>query len=158
MFLFSNFVWVDVDVGVWPELPVKRVDVILGNDVAGARIWPDEQTRARNIASSENHQVFDALNQIVSSVCAVTRSMTASVSEVKSKLHKGNVRFALSLLLSVSHTELRQLFDCVVPMYEVEKKSPVYFRQDVLLMRRWVLLWGKCGLWVCVAGGFAHEV
>lgn len=82
--MFFNFVQADVDVGVWPELPVKGVDVILGNgnDVAGACIWPDEQTRARNIASAENHQVFDALNQIVSSVCAVTRSMTASVSEV----------------------------------------------------------------------------
>lgn len=115
MFLSSNLVQGDVDVGVRPELPVEGVDVILGNDLAGAQIWPDrlmldEQPKVPSVAQSAvESQVFDIPEQTVSSACPVTRSMTASACEVNPDSQKGNVKVVLSLptgLLSVSHSEL----------------------------------------------------
>ncbi len=156
MFLSCSLVHGEVEVGVRPELPVEGVDVILGNDVAGARIWSDisrtdEQLVVPSVASAVEHPDFGVPAQTVSSACAVTRSMTASLSDTKSDSQKDSVKVALSLpvdLLSVSHAELveaqkldpslKQLFDSVVPTCELEKQSPTYYLQDGLLLRRWV--------------------
>ena len=41
LFLSCDLVQREVEVGVRPELPVTGVDIILGNDLAGGRVWPD---------------------------------------------------------------------------------------------------------------------
>ena len=38
--LFSDLVQGDVTMGVRPSLPMGGVQVILGNDLAGDRVWP----------------------------------------------------------------------------------------------------------------------
>uniref|UniRef100_A0A667WFT4 SCAN box domain-containing protein n=1 Tax=Myripristis murdjan TaxID=586833 RepID=A0A667WFT4_9TELE len=41
LFLSCDLVQGVAEVGVRPELPVEGVDIILGNDLAGGRVWPD---------------------------------------------------------------------------------------------------------------------
>lgn len=39
--LFHDLLCGEVEMGVCPQLPVQGVDIILGNDLAGARVWKD---------------------------------------------------------------------------------------------------------------------
>lgn len=43
--LFLELFEGEVKMGVRPTLPVEGITLILGNYVAGDRVWPDQQTR-----------------------------------------------------------------------------------------------------------------
>ncbi|KAK4299281.1 hypothetical protein Pmani_028423 [Petrolisthes manimaculis] len=72
-------------VGVADKLPVKGVDVILGNDLCGMRVRPDDPIvsvapiveTSTNLLESEFPYVFP--------LCAMTRSMDGVISRVKPK-------------------------------------------------------------------------
>lgn len=122
MFLSCDLVQGDAEVGVRPELPVEGVDIILGNDLAGGRVWPDDvrpdgvqipdvsiQTKRTCVSAIEPQGVTEP-EQAVSTVCAVTRAMTAALadSDVVSEKSCDVRKFALSVPidLSVSRSEL----------------------------------------------------
>lgn len=152
--LSCDLVQGNVEVGVRPELPVKGVDVILGNDLAGGRIWPVKSDETSKQSALEKPQDLDSLEKSVSSACAVTRSMNAQLSKdvvpnVSSA--KGNIVCPLSLpvdLLSVSQADLvteqqadpslKALLEHAVTSPEAGKNCPGYFFNQELLMRRWV--------------------
>lgn len=77
MELTSALVSGEVEVAVRPELPVDGVDMILGNDLAGDRVWPDQVgfqadhapvlLPSMSLECAPVSEVFTA--------CAVTRTM-----------------------------------------------------------------------------------
>ena len=69
--LKSDLVSGTVIVGVRPELPVKGVSMLLGNDLAGGKVLPEP------IVTHEPCTEADYVeNSVVFPACAVTRSMT----------------------------------------------------------------------------------
>ncbi|TKS65190.1 Retrovirus-related Pol polyprotein [Collichthys lucidus] len=136
MFLSCDLVQGKVEVGVRPKLPVEGVDIILGNDLAGHRLWPDNvefeglqlsevsnqqsETVVASLSSQEvpeNEQAVltactvetKELSELEPAVtaCAVTRSMTAALTDMKQNSCDVK-KFALSLPpnLCVSRSEL----------------------------------------------------
>ena len=71
MKLKTNLVSGTVIVGVRPELPVKGVSMLLGNDFAGGKVLPEPIVSNRpctKVVLEEDKDIFPA--------CTVTRSMT----------------------------------------------------------------------------------
>jgi len=69
--LKTNLVSGSVIVGVRPELPVRGVSMLLGNDLAGGKVLPDPIVSAKpctDIDVTEDSTIYPS--------CAVTRSMT----------------------------------------------------------------------------------
>ena len=156
--LYSNFFQGLTGVAVRPALPVAGVNVILGNGLAGARVWADVPpllvvdsvplVRSQpDESETEFPEVFTA--------CAVTRAMTRAKSETnaselgKSKNFGSGPMFSMSdFPLSVSQDDLKveqqadlslkSLFDQVIPEAEMESNARGYFLQDGLLVRKWV--------------------
>lgn len=68
----------EVAVGMRPALPVDGVTMILGNGIAGSRVWPDGAALAVVVSVPWVSSEQDQNNQDVPNVfraCAVTRSM-----------------------------------------------------------------------------------
>ena len=61
-----------VTVGVRPELPVKGVSMLLGNDLAGGKVLPEPIVTNDPCTEADN----DDESSVVFPACAVTRSMT----------------------------------------------------------------------------------
>eukprot|EP00064_Thunnus_orientalis_P021846 superscaffoldBa00006904_g22014 len=88
--LFSDLVQGVVAMGVWPSLPVPGVAVILGNDLAGAKVWPDvpplpvvsSKQLVKNLADLEQNltEVFPA--------CSVTRAQNFRAQELEKGLNR----------------------------------------------------------------------
>ena len=73
----------EVVVGVRPSLPVEGVSVILGNNLAGARVWgdaPPSLVVCPEPALSETPDHCERCFPEVFSACVVTRSMSCAVS------------------------------------------------------------------------------
>jgi len=84
----------NVVMGVRPSLPMAGVQVILGNDVAGSRLWPDVSVNALpSQVESENPTEPSAVH----AACAVTRGMTRTRGEsnFRGSLMKGMSVFPL---------------------------------------------------------------
>ena len=71
MNLKSDLVSGTVIVGVRPELSVKGVSMLLGNDLAGGRVLPEPTVTREPCTEVDNVE-----NSVVFPACAVTRSMT----------------------------------------------------------------------------------
>ena len=69
--LQSNLVSGVVTVGIRPSLPVKGVDLILGNDLAGGKVSADP--RVTNISLCPNEAVIEDTK--IYPACAITRAM-----------------------------------------------------------------------------------
>ena len=67
----SDLVSDSVVVGVRPELPVKGVSMLLGNDLAGGKVLPDPIASPKPCTEIDNDE-----DSVVSPACAVTRSIT----------------------------------------------------------------------------------
>lgn len=140
MFLSCCLVNGDIEVAVCPALPVEAVDMLLGNDLAGTRVWADDvrpdnvqipvsiQTSDTCASLSEPLEVSDPEQagsgvcapepprvaepkQAVSSVCAITRAMTAALTDTSDGVPEKSCelkKFALSVPndLCVSRAEL----------------------------------------------------
>ena len=157
--LSCNFGQGEVEVCVRPELPVAGVDIILGNEFAGACMWPEASTSdvtSQGVYSSApvRAQGSEVSEQSVSPVCAVTRSMSVmpNVNRSKAESGKGNDdKFAFlwpTDLVSVSQAEfvrdqkedlsLKELFEQAGHGINGGNNSGGYFLHHDLLMRRWV--------------------
>lgn len=126
----------EVKMGVCPALPVDGVTLILGNDVAGGRVWADQRAQPVVVpvplgsnGPDENEKQFPK----VFKACAVTRAMNmashgADSLEYATAGDGATELFVLSLSntpLSVSHSELvseqradptlKELFQFVLP-------------------------------------------
>ena len=121
----------EVAMGVRPSLPVPGVAVILGNDLAGGRLWPDvlpspvvsSKPVVRELADPEKKltKVFPACNTFFSP-CAVTRAQAYKEQDPKGNLW--NAVFSLPVPLSVSRSELVKLLSQVRHAEEVTKPKP----------------------------------
>nr|XP_046229617.1 uncharacterized protein LOC124050808 isoform X1 [Scatophagus argus] len=144
----------EVALGVRPALPIEGVDVILGNGLAGSRVWPDRppppivsSTPTVSVDQDENAQCFPE----VFAACAVTR--TGSRAKEEFKLNDGEVSEADMVvvpdsLLSVSRSDLvveqradpslRPLFELVLATEDVNSVAGGYLLQGELLVRKWL--------------------
>ena len=71
MNLKSDLVSGTVIVGVRPELPIKGVSVLLGNDLADGKVLPEPIVMYEPCTEADYVE-----NSVVFPACAVTRSMT----------------------------------------------------------------------------------
>lgn len=149
----------EVKMGVCPALPVDGVTLILGNDVAGGRVWADQRAQPVVVpvplgsnGPDKNEKQFPK----VFKACAVTRAMNMASHSPDSLEHAtegdgATELFVLSLSntpLCVLHSELvseqradptlKELFQFVLPADEVKNRAQVYFIQNEVLLRKWV--------------------
>uniref|UniRef100_A0A3B4TE40 Gypsy retrotransposon integrase-like protein 1 n=1 Tax=Seriola dumerili TaxID=41447 RepID=A0A3B4TE40_SERDU len=149
-----------ITVGVRPALPIDGITLILGNGVAGGRVWADAPPLLHPVVSSvplvrKQPDEYQASFPEVFTACAVTRSMTRDTPDSISEpvKIKGEVSdswdFSLSEVpLSASQEELKLeqradpslegLFDMVLSGDEVQNNSHGYFLLKELLVRKWV--------------------
>ncbi len=105
--LLSQLVSGEVVVGVHPSLPVEGVDIIMGNNLAGGRVWPD--TFSPPVVSSFPLPGPDESNKNfpeVFTACAVTRSMISAQPKLSSDPGEVGPTFSLPDDFSVSLSEL----------------------------------------------------
>lgn len=147
----------EVKMGVRPELPIDGITVILGNDVAGDRVWADQPARPVVVpvplgskGPDENERQFPE----VFTACTVTRAMTGHNEDFSAHATEVNDETELPVLslsntpLSVSHSELvneqkadptlKELFQSVFPADEMKNRAQGYFIQKEVLVRKWV--------------------
>lgn len=138
--------------GVRPELPMRGVDVILGNGLAGSRVWaegpPPPIVSSSPIMTGnldENAQHFPE----VFTACAVTWAMSRMQQvepEQGEEVDAVDVNVPNSLL-SVSHSALRaeqradpslgRLFEAVLTTEDGRSATSGYLLQEGLLVRKW---------------------
>ena len=143
----------NVVMGVRPELPISGVDIILGNGLAGSRVWADGPPPP--IVSSapvvtgkvdENAQCFPE----VFTACAVTRAMSHSLQEEPEQEEEvAEVGFVVvpDSLLSVPRSvlgaeqkadpSLSLLFEALLSKEAVRSAAGGYLLQEGLLVRKW---------------------
>lgn len=150
MMLHCDLFQGEVSVGVRPALPVDGVAMILGNDIAGDKVWADVSPPAKvmwtpQVCSKPDESEVQFPD--VFSACAVTRSKRLDND------YSEGVASSPHLLLpvvpwSVSHDELMQeqradstlkpCVDGVCSPVEVRNLSRCYFLHDNILMRKWM--------------------
>ena len=142
----------DVEIALRPELPVEGVDIILGNDLAGSRVWPDDAVDGM----SEQTQILSSsqlsgVEQGGFPACAVTRAMSKAGPDISQNMEAEDLPPALCVpapLQSISYGELvkeqaldpslKGLFGQVSPVEELRNAALGYFVQNDVLVRKWV--------------------
>lgn len=84
--LFHDLLCGEVEMGVCPQLPVQGVDIILGNDLAGARVWKDGPPLlcvGSPLQESEEPDESAKKHPEVVSSCAVTWARSKAESAVQ---------------------------------------------------------------------------
>lgn len=141
----------DVDVGVRPQLPVEGVHMILGNDLAGSKVWADGKlnifTKQPSVSPARVSPDRNCVSPEVFPVCAVTRAASRNKVESKPESLELPVKLQTEQLTSSrdsliaeqkADTTLNDLFDKVVPDSVVRNSAQCYFLLDGLLVRKWV--------------------
>ncbi|XP_030294105.1 uncharacterized protein LOC115594274 [Sparus aurata] len=117
--LFSDLVQGQVAVGVRPALPIGGITLILGNGVAGSRVWADDSPPPLVVSSvplvSTHPDECEVNFPEVFTACAVTRAMAHADAAVHVRASKGErhdaselVAFSMSdVPLSVSLEDLK---------------------------------------------------
>lgn len=167
MVLDCDLVQGEVDVGVLLALPIEGLHLILGNGLAGSRVWADSPpSPVVTLCPSEfvSNKSSGALPE-VSPACVVTRAMhklqlnglseSNNVNgplEVPSlaELPGGSVSgFSLScgevVQEQCNDVSLKEIFRCVLPALEISNVASGYFLHKELLFRKWVPV-GEDGL------------
>lgn len=149
--LYSELVEGEVELGVRPALPVDGVSVILGNNLAGGRVWqtgPIPVVTDSPQLGNESDDCFKEFPQVFAA-CAVTRAASrADVEDLEVKAAAGKVSFALTdFPLTLSQEELvkeqqldqslSSLFERAVPVDCFERVDHGYGVLDGLLLRKW---------------------
>ena len=153
--LVSGLVNGAVEMGVRTELPMDGVDIILGNGLAGVRVWADGPLPNIVIKKMPSQGQPEGMADVAVGypACAVTRAMT-SVRDAQSIVKDEDletVEVCVILpeqLKSMSRSELateqkndsslKELFDKVLPGGEISSSAYGYFLQGGLLFRKWV--------------------
>lgn len=140
----------DVVVGVRPKLPVEGVHMILGNDLAGSKVWADGKPNIfkRELALAGETPDCSSVPPNVFPSCAITRA-ASRLKEVESqpenlelptKLQIEQLTSSREVLVAQQKSDesLADLFDTVVPVEMVRSNAQGYFLLDRLLVRKWV--------------------
>lgn len=151
--LWSDLVNGEVVMGVRSSLPVDGVDVILGNDLAGAGVWKDgppllvvtetpECTKSSDECAKQYPKVFP--------VCAVTRAQSRASSETKELVSEEIQVQAQGCpwpFPAISKDEiiaeqtvdpsLAPLFQLVCSEEKVQELGNGYFLREGVLCRKW---------------------
>lgn len=149
----------EVAVGVRPAFPIEGVQFILGNGLAGGRIWDDVPpapvvthcpvSTTPDCSSIEIPEDFPA--------CVVTRAMSKAEPGLTDE-ERGDADFeTLSLSnfpLSVPQSELlqeqigdlslKELFERVLSAAEIKSAASGYFLRNGLLFRKWIGVNSDC--------------
>ncbi|KAG1933868.1 gag-pol fusion protein [Pimephales promelas] len=152
--LQSDLVRGEVAIAVRHSLPVDGVHLILGNNLAGERVWRDVPPPVVVKSVPSNPSGIDCSLQTLPEVftaCAVTRAMNrVSGTEVLEKNRKPDLQPIvlpdLPSSLSISDfavaqkedSTLSELFAGVLPAEEQHSAARGYFVQDGLLVRKWM--------------------
>lgn len=160
MVLMSDLVQGEVVVGVRPALPVEGVHLILGNGLAGGRVWadgpPSPVVTPSPILPGESEDSAQRLPEVFTA-CAVTRTMSRATPEpeLEPSSKKEDCTMPLLPLLGLSvlpfpvsledvareqqvDPTLKELFDSALPAGEGISLARGYFIQNGLLVRKWV--------------------
>nr|XP_055062771.1 uncharacterized protein LOC129445823 [Misgurnus anguillicaudatus]XP_055062772.1 uncharacterized protein LOC129445823 [Misgurnus anguillicaudatus] len=147
--LTSDLISGEVSLGVRPSLPVDGVAVILGNNLAGGRVWREviPPPEVVSIPVTENSDVLNQNFPEVFKACVVTRARSREMALEKQEVSKYVVP-GLSTLSPISHRELvdaqqedlelQKLFDAVISPQEVRSAVSGCFIQDEVLVRKYV--------------------
>ena len=145
----------EVAMGVRPALPIPGVDIILGNDLCGSRVWascPPSPVATSSPVTTESDESAQCFPDVFTA-CAVTRARCHEKAEpeVEQSMTEGTGTCSVSMpdsLLSVSHTvlateqradpSLSKLFDKVLSDADMKSAAIGYLCQDQLLVRKWV--------------------
>ncbi|KAL0150446.1 hypothetical protein M9458_054263 [Cirrhinus mrigala] len=152
--LESDLVNGEVEIALRPSLPVKGVDLILGNNLAGNRVWRAVTSpivkEIPTLSVDSDVSARDFPDVFVS--CAVTRATSAKINVTQDKDEFENLSFDplanLSLLPpSISRDELIEaqgkdaglttLFAAVQSNDDIENAASGYFIKDGVLVRKW---------------------
>lgn len=145
--LQCDFFQGEVVVGVRPVLPVEGVTMILGNDIAGSRVWgelppPVEVTGSPGLCSKHEEEI----HQAALGVCVVTRSRQLKTVGPESGVPGQDfavpvVPWAISqadlLREQEADSSLQELRDGVCPALEVRNRLCCYLIQNGVLLRKW---------------------
>lgn len=150
--MVSDLVQGEVILGVRPCLPVAGVDIILGNNLAGSRVWVDEPPALVVYPSLLMSDILDENTQgfpevFVSSV--VTRAGSKSLSETQTEVKKEvKTLTEIPSVLKISRSDfvkeqkadvsLVDLFDRVLPLNVLVDTPSGYFLDGEVLVRKWV--------------------
>ncbi len=154
MVLDCELVQGEVDVGVLSALPIEGIHLILGNGLAGSRVWASTPPSPKvTLCPSEflSDKGSGALQE-VSPACVVTRAMGKMQHDELSISNSVDVPLEVPSLaelpLSLSHGEvvqeqrndvsLKEIFQCVLPALEIGNVASGYFLHEELLFRKWV--------------------
>ncbi len=148
--LHSDLVTGEVVVGLRPVLPIEGVHLILGNKLAGGRVWPNVPSSPMVLSEADVIQVVTKGDP----VAVVTRSMakdaecvltdeTKRVSKIVSlsipDLSDLSFPFSSDEWSREQHSDssLAELFALVFSDSDVPDVARAYFVQDGLLLRKW---------------------
>ena len=148
--LQSGFVNGEVVIAVRPTLPVDGIDLIIGNDLGGGCVWPEEScpppvVKSVVSASAEPDKCLLDFPEVFTA-CAVTRAMARAQTEKPSDvLRTGAAKVfvpELPVPLSSSETIKAQKNDQSLEKYFAlaygsDKANHGYSIQNGLLVRRW---------------------
>ncbi len=152
-----------VKIGVRECLPVKGLELILGNDLAGGRVFPVLEVFDNPMLSDQTDELTEAYPEVFPA-CAVTRAQARKrddfdlsssfiapiftndvLPQVEIKAVEKSSPVSLKLPVTrdkivpaqKSDVTLRKCFSVVVPLERAQKRKSAYFVENGLLMRRW---------------------
>lgn len=153
--LTCDLVQGDVELGVRPVLPVDGVTLILGNNLAGGRVWVNETPSlvVTDMPSFSGPDVSAQQDPKVFVACAVTHSASQARAEVKPR--EAEQLFSLTdYPLTISCNELsreQQSDETLKPQYEqvvdnaeIQNRAKGYFIKEGVLLRKWFPHAGDC--------------
>lgn len=135
-------------VAVRPSLPVKGVDVILGNCLSGSRMWSKVPSSPKETSSAAKHDecsnsisdlgndLMDGLNKdlIMDSSGKLEHEMVVAVTQLP-VLPPALIRSEL-MLAQKDDESLTELFAAVLPDFKMQSANNGYFILDGLLVRK----------------------
>ncbi|XP_055773354.1 uncharacterized protein LOC129851112 [Salvelinus fontinalis] len=150
MMLDCGLVKGEVVVGVRPSLPIEGIDVILGNNLAGDRVWPVVfPSRVVSIKPSVVEIPDESVQSSpeMFSACSRSRGELVTVPTNENTTKKYATAFPV-IPLSVTHSDLinaqrtdptlEELRNQIVPVDQLGDVAHSYFLQEDVLMRKWV--------------------
>ncbi|XP_030276904.1 uncharacterized protein LOC115583846 [Sparus aurata] len=149
--LFSDLVQGEVTIGVRPALPVKGVHIILGNGLAGGRVWPNVPPLpvVNPVSTSDGPDECERTFPDVFPACVVTRAgARAGGDSDKVSVMEAPCMNLSDFPLSVSRAELvaeqqsdpsiRERWEVAGTVADVKDRAHGYFLEKGVLVRKWV--------------------
>lgn len=149
--LNSDLVQGEVIMGVRPVLPIEGVDIILGNGLAGSRVWAEGPPPPVVSSSPTVTEYPDEIARCFPEAfvaCAVTRAGSRAQEESEEDVSEVDFVVVPDSLLSVSRSELgveqkadvslSRFFEAVLSTEDGKSTTGGYLLQGELLVRKWL--------------------